>query len=300
MFTLFANNLLPVFLVAGAGYLFGAWGKINPRPLAQVAFFVLAPCLIFQIILENGWTVGSMARMGGFAALTLLVLGATTFLLARILRWSRTMTAAAVLVVMLPNAGNFGLSATLFAFGEPGLADASLFFVTASMLTYTVGVLVASMGRASIGDACLGLLRVPTIWAVVIGFMLVQLGWSLPFPVQRTVDLLADACIPVFLIVLGMQLCGATWRGQTGPLIWATGLRLVGGIGVALVVALVFGLSGSARQAGILEAAMPSAVINTILATQYDVEPGFVTSAVLVTTVLSPLTLTPLLSYLGA
>lgn len=300
MFTLFANNLLPVFLVAGAGYVFGTLGKVNPRPLAQVAFFVLAPCLIFQLILENGLTVGSMVRMGGFTVLALLTPAAVMFLLARILRWSRTMTAATVLVVMLPNAGNFGLSATLFAFGKPGLAEASIFFVTASMLTYTLGVFVASMGRASIGVAMAGLIKVPTIWAVAIGFALVQLGWALPFPIQRTVDLLAVACIPVFLIVLGMQLCGATWRGQTGPLVWTTGLRLAGGVGSALVFSLMFGLTGASREAGILEAAMPSAVINIILATQYDVEPGFVTSAVLVTTVLSPLTLTPLLFYLGA
>ena len=44
-----------------------------------------------------------------------------------------------VLTVLLPNAGNFGLSANLFAFGEEGLAQASLFFVTASVLSYTVG-----------------------------------------------------------------------------------------------------------------------------------------------------------------
>jgi predicted permease len=44
---------------------------------------------------------------------------------------------------------------------------------------------------------------------------------------------------------------------------------------------------------------MPSAVIAIVLATEYDVEPAFVTSAVLVTTLLSPLTLTPLLKILG-
>ena len=56
--------------------------------------------------------------------------------------------AAVVLAAMLPNAGNFGLAANRFAFGDPGLAHASVFFVTASVLTYTVGVAVASLGRA--------------------------------------------------------------------------------------------------------------------------------------------------------
>jgi predicted permease len=300
MLQLFADNLLPVFLAAGAGYILAARGTINPRPLAQVAFFVLSPCLIFQIIAENHITGSDMVRMGGFTALTLMSLGAAAAIVARLLRWSRSLTAAVVLVAMLPNAGNFGLSVNLFAFGEPGLAQASISFVTAAILTYTVGVFIASMGQASVGEALSGLIKVPTIWAVLLAFVMVQFDWKLPFPVERTVDLLADACIPVFLIVLGMQLRGATWRGRTGPLALTTGIRLLATIAVALGLATVFGLEGPARQAGVLQAAMPSAVINIILATQYDVEPGFVTSAVLVTTVLCPLTLTPLLAYLGA
>jgi predicted permease len=43
---------------------------------------------------------------------------------------------------------------------------------------------------------------------------------------------------------------------------------------------------------------MPTAVLNSILASQYDVEPEFVSSAILFTTLLSPLTLTPLIQAL--
>ncbi len=39
--------------------------------------------------------------------------------------------------------------------------------------------------------------------------------------------------------------------------------------------------------------------MTTILATEFDVEPALVSTIVTVTTVLSPLTLTPLLAYLG-
>jgi predicted permease len=45
---------------------------------------------------------------------------------------------------------------------------------------------------------------------------------------------------------------------------------------------------------------MPTAIISIILASEYDIEPEFVTMAVVTTTLLSPLTLTPLLAYLGA
>lgn len=300
MLHLFLENLLPVFLAAGAGYLLAVRGRIDPRPLSQVAFYILAPCLIFRIITRNHMTADSMLRMGLFAVVTLGILAAATALVARVLRWPRSVTAAVVLVVLLPNTGNFGLSVNLFAFGERGLAEASVFFVTTSIITFTVGVFIASLGRAGVGEALAGLPRVPTIWAVALAFVMVRAGAALPFPAARTVDLLADACIPVFLVVLGMQLVGARWRGRLGPLTLAAGMRLLVAVALGLGTASVLGLHGPARQAGLLQAAMPSAVITIILAAQYDLEPGFVTSAVLVSTVLCPLTLTPLLAYLGA
>ena len=297
---LFTDNLLPVFLVAGAGYLLAWRGKIDPRPLAQVAFYILSPCLIYQIIVTNRIQIIDLLRMAGFVLATLGILSVVALLVARWRGWPRPLTAAVILVVLLPNAGNFGLSVNFFAFGDEGLAQASLYFVLAAILSYTVGVFVASLGRKSFGSACTGLYRVPAVWAVVIGFVMAELGAGLPSPADRTVNLLADACIPVFLVILGMQLERVHWGGRVRFIGFASGLRLAGGAVIALLLAPVFGLEGVARQAGVLQSAMPSAVITIILATQYDVEPETVTSVVFVTTVLSPLTLTPLLGYLGA
>jgi predicted permease len=43
---------------------------------------------------------------------------------------------------------------------------------------------------------------------------------------------------------------------------------------------------------------MPTAVVTTVLALEFDVEPSFVTNVVVVTTALSPLTLTLLIAFL--
>ena len=94
-----------------------------------------------------------------------------------------------------------------------------------------------------------------------------------------------------------LKCCDAQYSSRSGGLT-ATALRLAGGALVAVVLARGFGLEGAAQQAGILQASMPTAVITIILATEYDVEPAFVTSVVFLTTLVSPLTLTPLLSWL--
>jgi len=297
---LFSDNLLPVFLAAGAGYALAATLRPDPRALSYAAFYVFAPCLMFQIIVDNPMSPAVVLRMVGFASTVLLGGAALAGLLARWIGWPRPLASAIVLVVLLPNAGNFGLSANALAFGQEGLVQASLFFVTAAVLTFSVGVFVASVGRTNLRGALAGLWRVPAIWAVAVALLMTRLGWKLPGPAASTVHTLSQACVPVFLVILGLQLHATRSRAPVRPLIFAVCLRLLGGPLLALGLAPLFALDGPGRQAAILQASMPSAVICTVLAAEYDVEPGFVTSVVFFSTLLCPLTMTPLLAYLGA
>jgi len=58
-------------------------------------------------------------------------------------------------------------------------------------------------------------------------------------------------------------------------------------------------LTGAARQGNLVETAMPAAVTNAVLATEYKLDTSLVTAIIFIGTILSPLTLTPLLVYLG-
>jgi predicted permease len=66
----------------------------------------------------------------------------------------------------------------------------------------------------------------------------------------------------------------------------------------AIGIARLVGLHGAAFQAGVLQASMPTAVITTILALEFDVAPNFVTSVVVFSTLLSPVTVTLLIAFL--
>jgi predicted permease len=101
------------------------------------------------------------------------------------------------------------------------------------------------------------------------------------------------------LILLGMQIARAGLPKRKDLLFASVGLRMLVSPLIAWFLAPILGLSGVGRQAGILQSAMPSAVLTTVIATEYDVEPEFVTGVVLVTTLISPLTLTPLMAMLG-
>ena len=141
-------------------------------------------------------------------------------------------------------------------------------------------------------------MRVPAIYGVATAAVVLVTGLRLPLAVMRPIGLLSDAALPMMILVLGMQLERATMPDRPVLVAAAVGLSLIVAPLVALGPRVAARLSGPARQAGVVLASMPVAVVTTILALEFDVAPAFVTSAVFVSTFLSPLTLTPLIAYL--
>jgi predicted permease len=297
---LFINNLFPILLIAGIGYLLGKTIHIDPRSISRVVFYVFSPCLVFTALTSSQLTNGDLLKMAGFTISIVVSMAVITFLIGKLMKLNRSMLAAVILTTMTINAGNYGLSLNSFAFGDEGLAHASIFYATTALCTYTLGVAVASMGTVNLKESLLRLLKVPAIYAVVLALVFISQGWELPLPLERTTTSLGNAAIPAMLILLGLQLQNNHRSKAISALTLGTGMRMIGGVALGFGFAALFGLHGAAYQAGVVEAAMPSAVLSTVLATEFEVEPAFVTSTVFITTLLSPITLTPLIAYLGA
>jgi predicted permease len=295
---IFLNAMLPIFLIAGAGYLVGKWLKIDPRSVSQMVFYLFSPCLVFTLLTENQLTSNDIFRMIGFAALIAIITGALALFVGRVFKLERSIVVVILLTTIFSNVGNYGLPLNLFAFGEQALAHATLYFVTNLILLNTLGVVIASMGNTSFKESLIRLVKFPSSYALVAAILFSQLHWQLPEPLVRTVNLLGDATIPSMLVVLGLQFQTASWRGNILALSFSNIIRLLVSPALAFGLCILFGLKGVARQAGILESAMPSAVLASILATEFNVQPALVTTVVFISTVLSPLTLIPLVAYL--
>jgi malate permease and related proteins len=298
LLSIFLSDLLPIFLVAGVGYLLARYLGASVQTLSRVSFNALAPCLVFGQLVTSPVTGLDFGRMALFCVLSTLAMGVVARIAAVALRLDRPSVSAFLLVVMFSNGGNYGLPVVLFAFGRDALSHASVYFVTSAVLVYTVGVLLAASGRRSIRRALLGILKVPAAWAVAAAAIVLSSGAMVPLALMRPITLLGDAALPMMILVLGMQLERASAPDRPGVVAVAVILSLTVAPVVALVLASLLGLTGPARQAAVLQASMPTAVVTTILALEYDVLPAFVTSVVLLATILSPLTLTVLIAYL--
>jgi hypothetical protein len=200
---------------------------------------------------------------------------------------------------MFANTGNYGLPLVSFAFGEEALSYASIYFIVTTMLFYTLGIFLASLGHMSLKEATLGLFRIPMMYAMLIAILINMWNIELPVPVARTVELAADGTIPLMLILLGVQLTQVELSGNRRAMQISVGLRLLIAPLTALLFAAFFGLQGNPLQASVTQASMPSMVSSTVLATEYNLDAKLVTAVVFISTLLSPFTLTPLLVFLG-
>ncbi len=300
LFVLFINNLLPIFLAASAGFLVARYLGVTPRSVSRIVFYIFSPCLVFTLLTSGQLNGDDITLMVAFTIASILIMGLLTGIIAYVLRFKRSVMVALLLTVMFGNAGNFGLSLNLFAFGEDALAYASIYFATSAFLVYTLGVTIASWGKTNLRTALKGVFKVPVIYAVFSALIFNYFDWHLPLPIDRTVSLLSNAAIPVMIVLLGIQLYNSKLSKETFPVGLSNLFRLVVSPILAIGLALVFRLEGSAYQAGVLESAVPTAVLVTVLATEFDIEPALITTAVVTSTLLSPLTVTPLLAFLGA
>ncbi|MFA5548191.1 MAG: AEC family transporter [Porticoccaceae bacterium] len=293
MFAVLFNVIAPVLICIAIGY---GWGK---SPAAYATDFVTrlittlgAPCLIVATI--NSSSMG-FAEFTMLAKYTVLVLAGTLVLALALLRLLR-MDPLLALPVVMPNVGNMGLSLSLFAFGEPGLALALVIFVVTSLIQFTSGDLVLSR-EGSIPRRLAMLTRQPLVYGTLAAVVMVATGWKLPPALASTVSLLAGITIPLMLITLGVSLArlsAGNWRAGLVIALARSGLGLV--VSIGLVAAL--GIGGLAAKILILQSAMPSAVFNYLFALKHDRDPGAVASGVVISTFLSLLLIPVILWFL--
>ncbi|MCM3881471.1 MAG: AEC family transporter [Vicinamibacterales bacterium] len=298
LFSVFASDLLPIFVIAGAGFALARWLGASATTLTHVVFYALLPCFAFRLLVTAVESGRQFGRMVLLAVLVMLVMAAVGALVSLALRLGRSESMVFLLVVMFSNGGNYGLPVVSFAFGNEALSYGTVFFLTGSVLTSTVGAFLAAAGRRSVRKAAASVLGMPALYGIAAAMVVLATGITVPPALLRPVTMLSDAALPLMILVLGMQLERAAFPKRPALVVTAVCVSLLVAPLVALGLTSLLHVTGAARQAAVVLSSMPVAVATTILALEFDASPDFVTGAVFLSTILSPITLTPLIAYL--
>lgn len=282
--------IAPLLVLTGIGFVWARRGR--PFPVEAVSLLVTnigTPCLVLAALLKaeiDRAAMGTMALATGMALAAVMALAAGALLLFRLPLRSY------LPALCFPNAGNAGLSLSLFAYGQAGLALGIVFFALNSLGNFIIGQSIYA-GRSAWREVA----RSPMIYAVLIAVAGNLLRIEPPVWIMRSLQTAGGIAIPLMLMTLGVSLASLKVADLRTALLVAV-LRLALGLIVGFGLAALLELEGVARGVFIIQCAMPVAVINYVFAERYRRDPTQVAGLVVVSTLLSFATLPLLLAVI--
>ena len=276
-------------MIALLGFLFGKKKKIDLSSLNEFVIYLATPALILSSLSKDTIEI-SLAWKVFFSVLVVigvsLVLG---YIIVRAMKWSVKVYLPPMLFA---NTGNMGLPLIFFAFGETGLAVGILYMVSTTILHYTLGILILNYDESP-----LEIFRLPLVYSAIAGVLLSVSHVEIPTALFRALDLLGEASIPTMIFALGYKLSEVAITHVKRSFIIG-GLRIVFGILLGIVSVVIFNLEGVVAKVVILQAAMPPAVFNFVLADKYNQDSQAVASIILAGTLISLVTTPIIIAYL--
>lgn len=283
--------VLPTFATMVVGYVFGRLSKVDARSIIDVAMYITLPALAFTSMLSRPIYFGETARLWGAAVMISMGCWLLAWIAFRLLGQKHS---GLYLPIMFMNNVNIPFPIIYLAFGDAGLAVATLFYIPNAILIYTLGIFIACRAE-SWKTSLKEILAVPLIYGAVGGVLFNVLRIQPPELLMDTLRFIGQAAVPLVLITAGINLAGI--RPTALPTAFlASLLRMGGGFLIGLAMIPLFSFTGINRAVVLFEAAMPSAVFASILAAKYQNEEAIVSSVVLITTLASVVTV-PLLLY---
>ena len=293
--------IAPVFIIIAAGFLIQRLTSVENRSLSDLILYVFTPCLVFTSIVQSSLGERTWADIALITVATAFVMMSVSWSIGKALHLDQKSMSAFILATSLVNTGNYGLPVNLLAFGQAGLELAVVYFVVSSVVSYTLGVFVASHGTQSLKESLRSVVRLPHIYAVLAGLAVKLLGVGVPDLIFQPVNLLGQAAIPVMLVVLGMELAQPALRSNSTNWVLvalSSAVKLLFPIIPVVLLSTLIGLGGLARDVTLVQACMPTAVLAVIFTVKFKGDSQFVTNVIIIATLVSVATLTLLLSFM--
>ncbi|MBI1260570.1 MAG: AEC family transporter [Rhizobiales bacterium] len=302
--------VLPIFGVIGLGYFAARRGFMSPAAIDGLDVYVFTfgiPSLLFRNLAKTELpdTLPWGLWLSFYGAM--LSIWAVGYLIGRY-GFGRS-TPDAIMLGFGGGQGNvvmLGIPIILTGFGDAASVPLFLLLAFHGLILITTATFLLEMTKSRGEEAMSGVeifmqglkssARNPVIIGLGAGILYGQTGLTLPGVVDTAFEMVSRSAIPCALFVLGGTLTRYHLRRSIGAASMTVIMKLV--MMPALVFVLsyyVFGLPDLWVAVATVLAGMPTGVYSSILANRYQVAPGAASSAVVLATGLSIVTLTILL-----
>ena len=305
------NTALPFFALIFCGYGAGRFRLLSEASIAGVnafVFYFALPAFIFKLLATS--PLADVAN-GPFVAAYLgtgLVLFAVAAVLGRLLfKVRRSEAALQGSAAVLGNTGYMGIPLVAAAFGDRAAIPLVLGLTLEAtvLIPLTIILVEAQKGLDAgwsrlLGSVVGAMVRNPIIIAIFAGVLVSAVSLGLPTPIENFTALLGDAAGPCALFALGATLASFPISTGIGEVSYMTLFKLlVHPTAMWFATTCLFDVDPLWATVAILGAALPVAANVFIIARQYDTYVERVSSAILVSTAISVVTVSALLTILS-
>jgi malonate transporter and related proteins len=304
------NTALPFFALIFCGYGAGRFRLLSEASIAGVnafVFYFALPAFIFNLLatsplsdIANGSFIAAYLGTGLVVFAVAAVLGRLLF---KVRRGEAALQGSAA---VLGNTGYMGIPLVAAAFGDRAAIPLVLgLTLEATVLIPLTIILVEAQKGLDAGWSQLlrsvagAMVRNPIIVTIFAGVLLSATGLGLPTPIENFTGLLGGAAGPCALFALGATLTSFPISAGISEVSYMTFFKLlVHPAAIWFATTRLFDVDPLWATVAILGAALPVAANVFIVAKQYDTYVERVSSAILVSTAISVVTISALLTVL--
>lgn len=285
---------LPIIALVAVGYAAQARLKLDVPSLNRLLVYVIMPAFLVHFLAAAKQPIAEIWPTVYFTAIQFACLMLLGWLVAVIFRLPREFWPIFAMATVYANVGNYGIPLVKLAFAEPFILHQSVITSMMTMLIVSVGAwLLAPSSKSGFLARLKMAFETPVVPAVLVGLALRAAELRLPAVVGVPLELIGSTFPPLALLALGAQLA-ETGRGdlKPGPMTLVLLLKLVAAPALTLGLAYWLAMPKDLTELYVVAAATPVGVLLALFCAEYGRQARFVSGAVLLSTVLSPLVVT--------
>ena len=203
--------------------------------------------------------------------------------------------------IVFTNCGFIGFPIIESLYGEEGLFCGAFYLLGFHLFIWTWGMFILSRGREDIKLTPKSILVNFGTIPCLIGFLMFLFPYPFPQFVSQTASYIADICTPLTMLITGALIATGSFRdlfGKAGNYLVCAARLVILPVIVCVILRLA-GLSEFNIVFGTVMAAMPCAAVVTMFGEMYDINPGYASRLVGVTSLLCVVTLPLMVAFAG-
>src|SRR5215204_2363173 len=304
------NSALPFFALIFCGYGAGRLKLLDETAAAGVntfVFYFALPAFLFGLMSSS--PIGEVLNasfIGAYVTASLAVFTLAALAGRRLFKIGRAEAAVLGLAAVLANTGYMGIPLISAVFGREAAVPIVVGLTLDGILMIPLGIMIieSSKGRAeglihTALTTLAALARNPLILSIFAGLAVSAAALTPPVPLTNFLDLLGGTAGPCALFALGATLAGRTVAGGAAEVSYMTFMKLaIHPAALFFTTTVIFRVEPLWARAALLGAALPIAANVFIVARQYNVYVTRTSSAILVSTAVSMISVSALLLVL--